>query len=194
MSLSTDLLEMAQTGINRIVEDHNRGRAEAARKSRNNTRILFVCVVLYFATSMWLQSSFVQELSQPPDPAVTITLTSALDNPVLCPGETMTYEVVLTIVDAAVVESDQSVLNLDTRRTEIFSDTARLIHSEPGSAPVVTNWTLPYMLPAAAGRPERPWQAGQYRRSIAITNVTVNSKPQIVNLDFRIDDNCAGVL
>lgn len=197
VSISTELSEIAQSGMQEIVDRQmQENQAAIEREARRFwSLVLFglAMAALSVGISSFYQYRIETRINAPHPAVVNLSLTNTETNPLLCPGDTLQYELTITIDEPSVVDSDSVVRNLDTRRTEILSNTVRNIYEEPGIIVIASNWTLPDMLPATSTRPERPWTAGRHRRLIAITGVEGDNRASVVHVDFIVSAQCPGV-
>jgi len=193
MKESSDLLETAQSGVAQIVERHEQGAVAADSHFRISTFGFLAGFAIFFFFNMWLQSGLEARMREPGPSTVNLGVVPLLDNPILCPGDTLEYTVTVVVNGPAVVDSDAVIRNLDESRTEIFSQTMRNLYAAPSQLETRSRWKIPDMLPASGTRPERLWKPGNYRRVLAITNVANITLPSIEKVDFRIGTACPTV-
>ncbi len=149
--------------------------------------LVFICATV----SYWSQQHIEKTLTQPLSPLVHLGIASTVDNPILCPGDTLQYLVSRNVTDFFAGRVVVVVKNMDTSRQEI-SDGVDVIW-DANQATLSSNWQIPLMLPATLTKPERAWRAGQYEREIAVTSYGANYKIEPAVIKFQISGNCAGV-
>ncbi len=193
MTQSNDLLETAQSGVARIVEQHVQGEVAARSGFRISTFGFLAAFVLFFLVNLWVQSGLEGRMREPAPSTINLSIVPLLDNPMLCPGDTLEYTVTAIVNGPAVVDADAVIRNLDESRTEIFSNTQRNLYGTPSKLVTRSHWKIPDMLPASILSAEHQWKPGNYRRVIAITNVANITLPSIAHVDFRIGNQCPNV-
>ncbi len=175
------------------MEQHAQGEVAARSHLRISTFGFLASFALFFLLNLWVQSGLETRMREPSPSDVDLSVVPLLDNPILCPGDTLEYTVTATVKGPAVVDSDAVIRNLDESRAEIFSNTLRNLYAAPSELETNVRWKIPDMLPASLTRPERLWKPGNYRRVIAITNAANITLPSFAQVDFRIGDQCANV-
>lgn len=139
-----------------------------------------------------MQQRLEQHIKEPGLPVTHLTLTTLSPNAILCPGDTLHYDLSLVVDRPIVGTAVINVWNKDTNRLEI-SSTTPVIYDQTGLIQVQTNWQLPAILPATPTRPERQWQAGHYRRLLAVASDVGDFDADPQSVDFTIPSNCAGL-
>lgn len=193
MSISKELLEIAQRGTLQIADAHNRSQERTSRHIVRATRVFLLMGVLLLIGQVIFQRRVESRIGQPLDAVVqmaAIIVEPTQANPILCPGDTLRYELALQILEPSVVDLDTSVRNLDTLLTVIPSETRRIIYDQAGEARLPASWRIPLVIPASGSQMMRPWVPGQYRRMVALTGVEGAKKASVVTVDFRIGTEC----
>ncbi len=165
---------------------------KATWRRRIEFYVSLTAVTLLIAfTSYWSQKHIESLIGAPLPALVHLDITSEVDNPILCPGDTLKYTVSRDVKDFFTGRAVVVVKNLDSGRQEM-SDGVDVIW-DANQATLSSNWTLPDMLPATLTKPERAWQAGQYEREIAVASYGSSYKIEPAIVRFRVAGNCAGV-
>lgn len=190
---SNDLSEIAQSGVHQIVEDHKAGQRETNRHINRATWVFVIFAMLFMSASIYIQQRIEQRINEPAPPVVSLAVSMPVENPTLCPGDTLDYSLTITINEPSVTEIDTIVRNLDTGRTEWYGQTTRNIYEAAGQLTTETQWTIPLLLPATLTRPERQWAAGSYKRNIAVTGIEGEKRASVVSVPFMLASDCPNV-
>jgi hypothetical protein len=182
---------MAQSGINRIVLDHKVGQEQTSRHIQRLMWIFTMLMVFVFVWNLIIQARIERTIGEPQPALASIVVSTAVVNPIVCPGDVLHYALTIQVTKPLVGKSIVVVRNLDTMFPEL-SSSSDSIYDTPGTVKIGTDWKIPALIPATLTRPERPWQPGQYRRSFAIATANSNTETPISHVDFRIAKDCKG--
>lgn len=168
---------------------------ETTRHIRRVTWVFVAFTLLFIASTYFVQRRIETRISEPLPAVAKIYLTSPmspLDNPILCPGDTLQFSLLLDVTRATVADIDSVVRRSESNALMIPSVTVRTIYDIEENVPLASSWIVPKRLPALFAEPERDWLPGQYRHVIAITNKSGNRDASVVSINFRIAENCKG--
>ena len=97
----------------------------------------------------------------------------------LCPDDSLTYALTLSVEGDAVLETDSSVWDFEPPHTVVFSqDYSRAIVRGPVTFTTQRSWIVPDLLP------------GEYERRISVSTSSRSTTPTIVSIPFSIREDC----
>ena len=91
MTQSNDLLETAQSEAAQIVDHHVQVETRAVYRFRLSTVGFFAGLILFFLGNVWLQWGLETRVREPLPPVVAASLTPDKPDPVVCPGDGISY-------------------------------------------------------------------------------------------------------
>lgn len=109
----------------------------------------------------------------------------------LCPGDVLTYQIVLRVQEAGVFDVDISVWRIDPPAVMIFSTTQRRVVF-PGATTytLARQWTVPRTVDDPVTNEPVRWLPGAYERRHAISTSSRSTEPSIISIPFNIRNDC----
>jgi len=186
----SDIQEQYEENLHSLIENQVAASDVARGKAEKNVEIAsmlyraqrrqffwFIVFVMAFNVAMTLTLFF------RPNPASASPMKfdsySVKEPTSLCPGEFLTYELVLNVQEDAVLESDSSIWATDPPGTAQFSqDYQRAIIEGPITYTTNTRWPVADLPP------------GDYERRIAVSTSSRSAMPTIISIPFSVREDC----
>lgn len=170
------------TNLDARIEEINRRH----RQHRRWFALAIVAGVLLNSYLFWVASG----PEQPADALMEFTHAAPTRMAELCPGEVLDYTVALEVNGPGVFAIDISVWRMTPPAVALWSETRRVVFSEPTAYVLKRQWVVPAVHPDLVTGAEVPWLPGQYERRHAITTVSRSTEPSIVTISFSIRGGC----
>ena len=123
------------------------------------------------------------------EPFAYISDLHAIGPTALCPGDSLRFATSINADGPVVYEIDASIWDSENDLILVTADSVRAVLPEDLQRTYEASWTIPQGMPDGAGG-TKAWRPGEYKRVVAISTVSRNSKPTIATLPFSIKEDC----